>query len=227
MPPKGYKLSAQAKDNISKGLLKIGVEARVDAKELHSLYWDKQLSASEIAQLKDVSDSCVFQWLWRFKIPRRSPSEYMRLAFQKQPYPLTGEKHPSWRGGRTRHSGYIYVHIYAGHPLFCMAIDRGNGHGGWVAEHRLVIAQQLGRPLEKWEVVHHKNRVKDDNRPKNLKLYPKQASHVTQTLFKRELAIRDKEIALLKWQVKTLTERMNKAGIDIPSEAADGIAALS
>lgn len=230
MPPKGYKLSAQAKEHISKGLLKIGVEVRVDAKELSSLYWDKQLSAREIAQLKGVSDSCVFQWLWRFKIPRRSPSEYMKLAFQRQPYPLTGENHPAWRGGRTRHGGYVYVHIYTDHPLFCMAAERhgpSGKNGGWVAEHRLVMAQHLGRPLEKWEIVHHKNGVKDDNRPENLELYPKQASHVTHTMFKRELAKCDKEIRLLKWQVRVLTQRMNEAGIPNPVDKEVNSGALA
>ena len=34
------------------------------------------------------------------------------------------------------------------------------------------------------------------------------------------------EVRFIKWQLKTLTERMNEAGIDIPSEAADGIEAL-
>lgn len=58
-------------------------------------------------------------------------------------------------------SGYIFIRD----PESPMA-----NVSGYVREHRHVMAQVLGRPLEKHEHVHHRNGVKDDNRPENLEL---------------------------------------------------------
>jgi len=44
-----------------------------------------------------------------------------------------------------------------------------NGHQ--IAEHRVVMERILGRPLESWEHVHHKNGQRGDNDPGNLELW--------------------------------------------------------
>jgi len=69
-----------------------------------------------------------------------------------------GEEHPNWRRGYTVNSdGYKHL----------LRNDESDERR-YEAEHRLVMAEVLGRPLTSDEVVHHINRVKTDNRPENL-----------------------------------------------------------
>ncbi|HEY2960748.1 MAG TPA: HNH endonuclease [Actinomycetota bacterium] len=42
---------------------------------------------------------------------------------------------------------------------------------GYVGKHIAVMSEMLGRPLRKGESVHHKNLIRNDNRPENLELW--------------------------------------------------------
>lgn len=72
-----------------------------------------------------------------------------------------GDKNWRWKGGRwITFEGYVMI--------YCK--DHPYSRGGYILEHRLVMEKKLNRYLEPYEVVHHKNGIKDDNRPENLDL---------------------------------------------------------
>jgi hypothetical protein len=73
------------------------------------------------------------------------------------------EANGNWKGGRTRHkAGYVMVRV-PGHPRARTSV--------YVFEHILVAEQLLGRYLLPGESIHHRNGVRDDNRPENLELW--------------------------------------------------------
>lgn len=75
------------------------------------------------------------------------------------------EANGNWKGGRTRHkAGYVMVRM-PDHPRA--------GRSPYVFEHILVVEGVLGRYLGPDETVHHRNGIRDDNRPENLELWTK------------------------------------------------------
>lgn len=91
-----------------------------------------------------------------------------------------GQSNVHWKGGRREVRGYVLV--YAPEHPAAMARNKR-----YVMEHRLVMESVIGRHLERHEQVHHKNGIRDDNRPENLELWslrpqpPGQRAHEQQT----------------------------------------------
>jgi HNH endonuclease len=84
------------------------------------------------------------------------PKHYYRA---KRGEPLVRDRE---RGDGTYKEGYVYF-VRRDHPAARKS--------GYIAEHRLVMESLLGRYLLPEETVHHKNGIRDDNRPENLELW--------------------------------------------------------
>lgn len=78
-----------------------------------------------------------------------------------------GPAHSKWRGGRSQQADG-YVLLWA--PEDDIIVGPMRNKSNQVLEHRAVMARHIGRPLTRYETVHHKNGVRNDNRIENLQL---------------------------------------------------------
>jgi len=89
--------------------------------------------------------------------------------FTRDKYNKKGKDAWNWKGGKTKLRGYVMV-LVQNHPYI--------KKDGYVAEHRLVMEEKIGRYLDPKEIVHHINHIKDDNRPENLMLFKSNKDHM-------------------------------------------------
>lgn len=129
------------------------MEKHWNKKWLRVKYKEEKLSVSEIAKECKVSFMTIARWLDRFEIRKIKSYGIIRR----------GSKAGYWKGGRYKDnaSGYVWV-FNPNHPSCTKK--------GYVLEHRLVMEKFMGRHLRPNEIVHHRNKMKDDNRIENLEV---------------------------------------------------------
>lgn len=164
--------------------------------EICDLYCTQGLSAASIGSRFGVCYTTILNRLTA-----------LGIAHKKHGCP--GATNGHWRGGRQKYiGGYIRIWLAETDPFYCMA-----DHHGTVFEHRLVMARFLGRPLERGEVVHHINGIRDDNRLENLELIASQKGHLPSMLMQQRIAELEQQVRLLKWQVKELHVQLERSGV--------------
>lgn len=145
-------------------------EENQKSKDIEELLKTRELTVPQIAKTLNLSPGIVRGISIRHNLKLPSHSETERLLWKQgihkaHPNPK-GEKSAAWKGGRLEaKGGYIMVKLPPNDFFYPMAHKEG-----YVMEHRLVMAQHLGRCLQPWEKVHHKDGIKNHNVYRNLKL---------------------------------------------------------
>lgn len=158
-------------------------------------------------------DCGELRWV-RLRCGKPTKLRCLSCSSKRKPHKSGADAH-NWKGGKRKDlDGYIHIKLQPDDFFYPMA-----NSGGYVREHRLVMAKHLGRCLQPWELVHHKNGVKDDNRYEQLKLTTR-GSHIRehskgyrdgyrrgyQDRQSAQIGELKQEIGLLRWQVKQLLD---------------------
>lgn len=154
-------------------------------------------SCSGHATGKKVEIVCQMCGVTVLRSPSRNGGKFCSHHCVRNSIRVNGS--PNRKPGRNvSKNGYVYVFV-GHHPLYK---DKRRPDGKpWSTdlEHRVVMAELLGRPLHSWENVHHKNGVRDDNRPENLELWikPQAAGCRLEDVYGSELVEARREIVHL------------------------------
>ena len=98
--------------------------------------------------------SCAVKWQWsNGEKPGGTPYSTGRVV-------RPGKAPSGQRKSLVTKAGYVLAWA-PDHP-------KASSNKGYIQEHRIVVEAFLGRVLEQWEHVHHKNGIKADNRLENL-----------------------------------------------------------
>jgi hypothetical protein len=133
-----------------------------------------------------------------------------------------GAKAGNWRGGRKHDgAGYPMIYVEKGSPFFKMAsLVNKKKIAGYVYEHRLVMANDVGRCLERGEVVHHINGQISDNRIENLELLPNNAAHMPYNLMQTQINQLKEMVSKLNLENAELRAKLEDKTVEVMNDAA-------
>lgn len=135
--------------------------SQIDETTLRRLIEEERLTQRAAAFALGISLSAVERACKRFSLKTERTG------------PRSGQGHTNWKGGRVKMGRYWYLYD----PSNPMATSRG-----YVAEHRKVVSDHLGRPLGRGEAVHHRDGNPQNNEIANLEVFQSNALHLQHEL---------------------------------------------
>lgn len=174
----------------------------VDEEMIRHLYLEKKMTGREIAHELGVGVGTIYNRLRKLEIVRD-------LKTAAGVWYDRGNKPANYQGRYIeKRSGYIIACVPNDHKFASMGVRFASNRSLTIREHRLVMAEHLGRPLERWEVVHHKNHQKSDNRIENLELIQGQSKHQAETITHNEMLRLKSRVTMLESENIDLRQRL-------------------
>jgi len=156
---------------------------KVDKETLYELYVIRGKPMHLIAKELGIAIGTVYNYLRKYEIPTRDQKSTFTMKGRK----LTKEQceriskrnrgrivsdetrkrmsESTKKGGighkKNRTDGYVYIY-FPDHPK--------SNSDGYIMEHDLIMECFIGRHLKENEIVHHKNKIRNDNRIENLEI---------------------------------------------------------
>lgn len=127
-----------------------------DEDTLQRLYWEEEMTTTEIGDELGCSSGSVLRWMEKHDIPRRSRYEASRLAGCLE------------AAREARRVDWVPYTISKGYEIW-----RDSGTGNDVAVHQLLAIANGADPHEVFRegtVAHHRSSHRRDNRPENIEV---------------------------------------------------------
>ncbi len=132
-----------------------------------------------------------------------------------------GCNNTKWAGGKRHAEGYIFITVDETHPFFVMATKSAHAKHYQIAEHRLVVAQNIGRALTDGEIVHHVNGIRSDNRIENLQLLQQSQHHARLVLNDLQARYRNLETRVTLLEAENTLLQFQLESKLIPNQAEE------
>lgn len=169
-------------------------------KKLLLLTFPEGTKIGEVKRGSEIISTCPkrYKYIWRPCADCNKPTWFNVRSGGSRCHSCCSRK-AKWKGGRFVNS-QGYVHIFVPPTDFFASMRQA---GGYVMEHRLVMARHLGRCLQPWELVHHKGirykgiKNKLDNLMDNLQLIT-DTRHNQITILEKRIATLEKRVTLLE-----------------------------